>query len=603
MISFSSDEVNFLIFRYLQESGFSHSAYVFGVESTISQSNINGALVPPAALLTILQKGLQYTEVEYSLGDDGETLRPIEQLSLIDAVMPEMKSQKMVPKTETPTSNSGGSGGTNNSSGGVKNDTGKTTVDGIKTEPTDGTAPGANSTTTNGNSGSGDGTDETKEGGAPVSSLATTTGPATTTTTQTTSTPATTVASGTPSGPPQTAGVTAGSTISGAEPMDVDVNIEIPASKSTILRGHESEVFICAWNPSTDLLASGSGDSTARIWDMTDNAVAAAANSTANGGSMIGPNTTAGKQLVLRHCIQKGGAEVPSNKDVTSLDWNCDGSLLATGSYDGYARIWTTDGSLASTLGQHKGPIFALKWNKRGNYILSAGVDRTTIIWDASTGQCTQQFSFHDAPALDVDWQTNNSFASCSTDKQIHVCKLGVEKPIKSFHGHSNEVNAIKWDPQGQLLASCSDDMTLKIWSMKQETCVHDLQAHNKEIYTIKWSPTGPGTQNPNTKLILASASFDSTVRLWDVERGACIHTLTKHTEPVYSVAFSPDGKHLASGSFDKCVHIWSTETGQLTHSYKGTGGIFEVCWNSKGTKVGASASDGSVFVLDLRKC
>lgn len=95
---------------------------------------------------------------------------------------------------------------------------------------------------------------------------------------------------------------------------------------------------------------------------------------------------------------------------------------------------------------------------------------------------------------------------------------------------------------------------------MKQDTWVHDLQAHSKEIYTIKWSPTGPGTHNPNMNLTLASASFDSTVRLWDVDRGACIHTLTKHTEPVYSVAFSPDGKFLASGSFDKCVHIWSTQ-------------------------------------------
>lgn len=68
---------------------------------------------------------------------------------------------------------------------------------------------------------------------------------------------------------------------------------------------------------------------------------------------------------------------MPSNKDVTSLDWNSDGTLLATGSYDGFARIWTTEGRLASTLGQHKGPIFALKWNKKGNYILSAGVDKT----------------------------------------------------------------------------------------------------------------------------------------------------------------------------------------------------------------------------------
>ena len=42
----------------------------------------------------------------------------------------------------------------------------------------------------------------------------------------------------------------------------------------------------------------------------------------------------------------------------------------------GISRIWSTTGKLEKTLGQHKGPIFALKWNKTGNYILSAGVDR-----------------------------------------------------------------------------------------------------------------------------------------------------------------------------------------------------------------------------------
>lgn len=48
-----------------------HSAYTFGIESHISQSNINGALVPPAALLNIIMKGLQYTEAEISIGEDG----------------------------------------------------------------------------------------------------------------------------------------------------------------------------------------------------------------------------------------------------------------------------------------------------------------------------------------------------------------------------------------------------------------------------------------------------------------------------------------------------------------------------------------------------
>lgn len=489
-MSFSSDEINFLVYRYLQESGFVHSAYTFGIESHISQSNINGALVPPAALLNIIQKGLQYTEAEISIGEDGSE-KVIESLSLIDAVMPDVVESR-------------------------KQAAAKAHIKTAETPNTNGEEP--SQTLTN-----------------------------------------------------------------HTESMEVDGSLEIPSSKSTVLRGHESEVFICAWNPANDLLASGSGDSTARIWNMND-------------------NSNSANQLVLRHCIQKGGTEVPSNKDVTSLDWNCEGTLLATGSYDGYARIWSTDGRLVNTLGQHKGPIFALKWNKRGNYILSAGVDKTTIIWDASSGNCTQQFSFHSAPALDVDWQTNATFASCSTDQCIHVCRLGVDRPIKTFQGHTNEVNAIKWDPQGQLLASCSDDMTLKIWDMQHNNCVHDLQAHNKEIYTIKWSPTGPGTNNPNVPLILSSASFDSTVRLWDVQQGTCIHTLTKHMEPVYSVAFSPDGKFLASGSFDKCVHIWNVQSGALVQSYRGTGGIFEVCWNHRGDKVGASASDGSVFVLDLRK-
>lgn len=528
-MSITSDEVNFLVYRYLQESGFSHSAFTFGIESHISQSNINGTLVPPAALISILQKGLQYVEAEISINEDGTVFdgRPIESLSLIDAVMPDVVQTRQQAFREK-----------------------------LAQQQANAAAAAA----------------------AAAAATATTTA-------------ATTPAAAAQQNPPKNGEATVNGEENGAhainnhsKPMEIDGDVEIPPSKATVLRGHESEVFICAWNPVSDLLASGSGDSTARIWNLNENS---------NGGST---------QLVLRHCIREGGHDVPSNKDVTSLDWNSDGTLLATGSYDGFARIWTEDGNLASTLGQHKGPIFALKWNKKGNYILSAGVDKTTIIWDAHTGEAKQQFPFHSAPALDVDWQNNTTFASCSTDMCIHVCRLSCDRPVKTFQGHTNEVNAIKWDPSGMLLASCSDDMTLKIWSMKQDVCVHDLQAHSKEIYTIKWSPTGPATSNPNSNIMLASASFDSTVRLWDVERGVCIHTLTKHQEPVYSVAFSPDGKYLASGSFDKCVHIWNTQSGSLVHSYRGTGGIFEVCWNARGDKVGASASDGSVCVLDLRK-
>ena len=75
---------------------------------------------------------------------------------------------------------------------------------------------------------------------------------------------------------------------------------------------------------------------------------------------------------------------------------------------------------------------------------------------------------------MDVDWRDDQSFATCSTDKQIHVCEYQKNKPLKSFVGHTvllkriivilkDEVNAIEWDPTGTYLASCSDDYTAKV--------------------------------------------------------------------------------------------------------------------------------------------
>lgn len=71
------------------------------------------------------------------------------------------------------------------------------------------------------------------------------------------------------------------------------------------------------------------------------------------------------------------------------------GTLLVTGSYDGQARIWTQKGQLRFVMAQHRGPIFSLKWNMKGDLVLSGSADTTTIIWDPETGEMKQQFEFH----------------------------------------------------------------------------------------------------------------------------------------------------------------------------------------------------------------
>mmetsp|Transcript_53287 Transcript_53287/g.122461 ORF Transcript_53287/g.122461 Transcript_53287/m.122461 type:complete len:504 (-) Transcript_53287:158-1669(-) len=502
-MSLTSDELNFLVYRYLHESGFRHAAYTFGCESLVAKSNINGSKIAPGELVNLVQKGIMYSELERSVADDG---------SVVDA------ENFMLLRTSS---------------------------DGKQLKRAREEAPVASAP------------EDAEPTPAAAASVA--------------SSSACAASSSGASGAPSAA------KLESIEPT--------PEEQVTTLAGHTSEVFICAWSPTSLQLASGSGDSTARIWQVPDGPCGKA-----QAGQLPEP-------VVLQHF----SGDKEKSKDVTTLDWNHDGTALATGSYDGQARVWSATGKLTATLSKHKGPIFSLKWNRTGQYLLSGSVDKTAVIWDTATGSVKQEFALHKEPTLDVDWRDDDSFASCSTDKMIYVCKLGQTAHLKSFKGHLDEVNAIKWDPSGRLLASCSDDYTAKVWSMKYDTCVQDLREHTREIYTIKWSPTGPGSTNPSANLVLASASFDATIRVWEPETGKSLHVLDKHRDPVYSVAFSADGQYLASGSFDRCLHIWSIKDGSLIKTYKGSGGIFEVCWNADGTKVAACFSTHIVSVIDVR--
>ncbi|PON46887.1 Guanine nucleotide-binding protein, beta subunit [Trema orientale] len=563
MISLTSAELNYLVFRYLHESGFTHSAFAFGYEAGINKSTIDGNIVPPAALVTFVQKGLQYLELEANLGssdadvdDDFSYIQPLDLITKdayeLQRIIKEKREnlQKDRSKTnekdnETKQKDEVDRAREGEEEKGMGQEE-QNDKDVMSKDPEE--DKGKKDPDHNGAEKSEDKVQiehEEKNGDA-----------------------------------------------GGPEPMEISMSpislrCELPSSDVAILEGHSSEVFACAWSPSGSLLASGSGDSTARIWTIPDEI---------SKSSMQNNSPTV---KVLRHFKRTN----EKSKDVTTLDWNGDGTLLATGSYDGQARIWNRDGELRTTLNKHKGPIFSLKWNKKGDYLLSGSVDRTAIVWDIRTGECRQQFEFHSAPTLDVDWRNNVSFATCSTDTMIQVCKIGEKLPMKTFSGHEIIIAArnipllLKWLLQEQ----SGKTILTQIWSLKQDKHLHDLKEHSKEIYTIRWSPTGPGTNNPNQQLVLASASFDSTIKLWDVEQGRLIYSFNGHRDPVYSVAFSPNGEFLASGSMDKCMHIWSVKEGKIVKTYAGNGGIFEVCWNKEGNKVAACFANNVVSILDFR--
>lgn len=367
------------------------------------------------------------------------------------------------------------------------------------------------------------------------------------------------------------------------------------------LIGHQSEVIGCAWHPEKkNLLASASGDSTVRFWTFP---------SSASNLYEVNPRSVNKNAKVLEHVLIK---DTDRSSDVTCLEWRRDGVSLATGCYDGKARIWSSQGDLQRTLQKHTGPIFAVRWNVNGRLLLTCGIDGLAIIWDVEGGGVRHILQHHSSACLDADWRNETEFATSGSDKSVHFYDMSMApaegtgepfNPSCTLTGHTDEVNTVKFDPSGRWLATCSDDSTVRLWTLEKDDssgwqgrCSQVLTAHSKEVYTLKWSPLeGSG--------VLASASFDCSVRIWRISETSGEVTsmaLNRHTQPVYAIAFSPCGRYLASGSLDESLHIWDVRSGTVLKSYSasGQGGIFDLEWRENWLAAGNSR--GRVIVFEF---
>ncbi len=230
-------------------------------------------------------------------------------------------------------------------------------------------------------------------------------------------------------------------------------------------------------------------------------------------------------------------------------------NYVATCSNDKTVKIWNVSFSfhltLITTYSQHTSDVYALEWLDKDTLASGGYSDQTIKLWSLTTGQ-TKRTIQTNQNVYSLKLLNNNIHLAAGLYNDINIYNINDGNLVSSLKGHTYDVNDLV-QISADLLASSSYDKTVRIWNLTTNTCNFNLIGHNYGVYGLKQI----------TPSILASGSWDGTIKLWNWSTGREIRTLTGHTGRIHWSIDLLNSQRLVSGSWDETIKLWNWSTGK----------------------------------------
>jgi WD40 repeat protein len=356
-----------------------------------------------------------------------------------------------------------------------------------------------------------------------------------------------------------------------------------------------------AYSPDGRFVASGSADSSIKIWDLEtgreiwtlpEHEAAVESLAYSPDGRRI---VSGAADYSIKLWDVETGEEIKSlighSNVVNSVAYSPDGRLVVSGSADRTVKVWDLENSgTLWTFYDHSLWVNAVCFSPDGRVVASASRDGTAKLWDIQTGKLLHSL-VHGGEVFALHFSPDSRLvASGASDSSIIVWNALTGRQERTILGHEGVVRTLVFSPEGGHIASASSvDSTIRIWEAGTGKQLRSFGAAG--VKSLSYSPDG---------VHIASGSMDNAIRLWEAETGVEVLTLAGRSSWVRSLAYSPDGAHIAMGSTDRTIHVWEAGTGREVLTLAGHNAtVRSVAYSPDGRRIISGAADSSVRVWD----